>query len=70
MAIPISEADHAYSCPYPPISTSASFSSTLMLHFYVKKMEEEQITEVERAAVSTAADHGHEVIGWSGCLDV
>lgn len=70
VAIPISEADHAYSCPAPPISTSASFSSTLMLHFYVKKMEEEEITKVERAAVSTATDHGHEVIEGPGCLGV
>lgn len=70
VAIPISVADHAYSCRGPPTPMSASFSSHLMLHFYVKKMEEEQITEVERAAVSTATDHGHEVIGGRGCLDV
>lgn len=66
MAIPISEADHAYSCPAPSTSTPGSFSSRLMLHFYVKKMDEEQIIEVERAAVSTATDHGHEVIGGGG----
>ncbi|XP_034028061.1 U8 snoRNA-decapping enzyme [Thalassophryne amazonica] len=58
--LPISIEDHVASC-YAP--TSSPSISRLVLHFYVKKMEEEEIKEVERAAVSTATDHGHEVLG-------
>ncbi|TDH11090.1 hypothetical protein EPR50_G00080420 [Perca flavescens] len=64
VALPISVEDHADSC-YAPASShsSSSPSSRLITHFYVKKMEEEQIREVERAAASTATDHGQEVLG-------
>ncbi|XP_067384015.1 U8 snoRNA-decapping enzyme isoform X2 [Channa argus] len=60
VAIPISAENHMESCHAPASSPS---SSHLITHFYVKKMEEEQIMEVERAAASTAADHGLEVLG-------
>ncbi|XP_034733341.1 U8 snoRNA-decapping enzyme [Etheostoma cragini] len=60
VALPIMEDDHAASC-YAPASSSPS--SRLITHFYVKKMEEEQIREVERVAASTATDHGQEVLG-------
>lgn len=60
MALPISVEDHVDSCHAPSSSTSSS--SRLITHFYVKKMEEEQIVEVERVAASTATDHGQEVI--------
>ncbi|XP_026223338.1 U8 snoRNA-decapping enzyme [Anabas testudineus] len=61
VAIPVSIEDHVDSC-YAPASSSSS-SPHLITHFYVKKMEEEQIREVERAAASTATDHGQEVLG-------
>ncbi|XP_029911558.1 U8 snoRNA-decapping enzyme [Myripristis murdjan] len=60
VALPVSVEDHVASCFAP---TSSPSSSRLILHFYVKKIEEEQIKEVERAAASTATDHGHEVLG-------
>lgn len=60
MALPISIEDHVASC-YAPTSSTFSSPSRLITHFYVKKMEEEQIIEAERAAASTATDHGHEV---------
>lgn len=56
VAIPISIEDHVESC-YAPSS-----SPQLITHFYVKKMEEEHIREVERVAASTATDHGLEVV--------
>lgn len=59
VALPILVEDHVES-RYAPAS---SHSSRLITHFYVKKMEEEQIREVERAAASTATDHGQEVLG-------
>lgn len=59
VAIPISVEDHVDSC-YAP-SSSPSSSSCLITNFYVKKMEEEQIREIERVAASTATDHGLEV---------
>ncbi|XP_030277854.1 U8 snoRNA-decapping enzyme [Sparus aurata] len=64
VALPISVEDHVDSC-YAPASPSSSSSSSsrLITHFYVKKMEEEQIKEVERAAASSATDHGQEVLG-------
>ncbi|XP_071331661.1 U8 snoRNA-decapping enzyme isoform X2 [Trachinotus anak] len=64
VVLPISVEDHVASChaPASPPSSSSS-SSRLITHFYVKKMEEEQIREVERAAASTATDHGQEVLG-------
>ncbi|CAL9702486.1 unnamed protein product [Knipowitschia caucasica] len=58
-AVPISVENHVESC-YGPSSSS---SSDLILHFYAKKLEEEQILDIERSAVSTAVDHGHEVLG-------
>lgn len=60
VALPISVDDHVDSCRAPASSPS---SSHLITHFYVKKMEEEQIKEVEKAAASTATDHGQEVLG-------
>ncbi|XP_040916711.1 U8 snoRNA-decapping enzyme isoform X2 [Toxotes jaculatrix] len=62
VALPISVEDHVASC-HAPASSPSSSSSRLITHFYVKKMEEEQIREVERAAASTAKDHGQEVLG-------
>ncbi|XP_041859055.1 U8 snoRNA-decapping enzyme isoform X2 [Melanotaenia boesemani] len=60
LALPVSVEDHVESC-YAPASSSSS--SRLITHFYVKKIEEEQIREVEKAAVSTAEEHGLEVLG-------
>ncbi|XP_068604930.1 U8 snoRNA-decapping enzyme [Brachionichthys hirsutus] len=62
VALPVSVADHVESCHAPASSTSLS-SSHLITHFYVKKIDEEQIVEVEKAAASTAEDHGQEVLG-------
>ncbi|XP_031732436.1 U8 snoRNA-decapping enzyme isoform X1 [Anarrhichthys ocellatus] len=62
MALPILEEDHVDSC-YAPASSSSSSSPRVITHFYAKKMEEEQIRELERAAVTTAMDHGQEVLG-------
>ncbi|XP_059188479.1 U8 snoRNA-decapping enzyme [Centropristis striata] len=56
VALPVVVEDHVDSCHAPA-------SSSLITHFYVKKMEEEQIREVERAAACTATDHGQEVLG-------
>ncbi|KAK7884765.1 hypothetical protein WMY93_027888 [Mugilogobius chulae] len=61
VAVPIAEENHVESC-YGPASSSSS-SSHLILHFYAKKLEEEQILDIEHSAVSKAADHGHEVLG-------
>ncbi|KAK0134989.1 U8 snoRNA-decapping enzyme [Merluccius polli] len=65
MAPPVSEEDHVASCYAPPTSSSSSSSSTppLITHFYVKKVEEEQIRALEKAGPSTAIDHGLEVLG-------
>ncbi|KAM4609742.1 U8 snoRNA-decapping enzyme [Polymixia lowei] len=60
VALPVSEEDHVASCHAP---SSSSSSSHLITHFYVKKVEEKQIKEVEQAAASTATDHGQEVLG-------
>lgn len=60
--LPVSEEDHFSSCYAPPLPPFSSSSPPLITHFYVKKIEEEQVKEVERAAASTAADHGLEVI--------
>uniref|UniRef100_A0A3B5PW55 U8 snoRNA-decapping enzyme n=1 Tax=Xiphophorus maculatus TaxID=8083 RepID=A0A3B5PW55_XIPMA len=62
VAVPVSTEDHVESCFSPPRSGTCSSSSRLILHFYVKKIEEEQIREIEKAAASTAADHGLEVM--------
>ncbi|XP_024149105.1 U8 snoRNA-decapping enzyme [Oryzias melastigma] len=61
LEVPITEEDYVETCHAPPISSNSR--SHLILHFYVKKMEEEQIREVEKAAASTAVDHGLEVMG-------
>ncbi|XP_076015357.1 U8 snoRNA-decapping enzyme [Genypterus blacodes] len=60
VALPISIEEHVASCHAPSSSPS---SAPLITHFYGKKMEEEQIKELETAAVSTAIDHGQEVLG-------
>lgn len=57
--VPITVENHVESC-YSPAPAS---SPRLILHFYAKKMEEEQILEIERSAATTAIDHGHEVLG-------
>ncbi|KAM4562902.1 U8 snoRNA-decapping enzyme isoform 1-T3 [Odontesthes bonariensis] len=62
IALPISVEDHVESC-FAPASLPSFSSSRLILHFYVKKIEEELIREVEKAAASTASDHGLEVLG-------
>ncbi|MEQ2247342.1 hypothetical protein ILYODFUR_008408 [Ilyodon furcidens] len=64
VAVPVSVEDYVESrfAPSHP-HTSSSSSSPLILHFYVKKIEEEHIREIEKAAASTAADHGLEVLG-------
>lgn len=66
VALPILEEDHVDSC-YAPPSSSSSSSPSVITHFYAKKMEEEQIRELERAAVTTATDHGQEVVGARAC---
>lgn len=58
----VSAEDHVSSCyADPPPNSSSSPLPQLITHFYVKKLEEKQIKEVERAAASNAADHGLEV---------
>lgn len=61
VALPISIGDHVDSCHAPASCPTSSSPSRLITHFYVKRIEEEQIIEVERAAASTATDHGQEV---------
>ncbi|XP_029012861.1 U8 snoRNA-decapping enzyme [Betta splendens] len=63
VAISVSVDDHVESRILPPSFPSSSSGSNLVLHFYVKKIEEDKIKEVERAAVCTAKDHGQEVLG-------
>ncbi|KAM6976786.1 U8 snoRNA-decapping enzyme [Aplochiton taeniatus] len=58
VSLPVSAEDHVTSCHAP-----SSSASRLITHFYAKRMEEEQIKEVERAAATTATDHGLEVMG-------
>nr|XP_057940791.1 U8 snoRNA-decapping enzyme isoform X2 [Doryrhamphus excisus] len=60
VAIAISEDDHMDARHAPGTSPS---SPRLITHFYVKKLEEEQIREVEKASAATATDHGQEVLG-------
>lgn len=59
MDLPVSAEDYVYCHLAPP--RAASGSSNLLLHFYVKKVDEQQVLEVERAAVTAAIDHGNEV---------
>ncbi|XP_047453409.1 U8 snoRNA-decapping enzyme [Mugil cephalus] len=61
LAIPVTEEDLVESCFAP--ASPFQRSPNLILHFYVKKIEEELVNEVERVAASTAADHGQEVLG-------
>ncbi|KAJ8004631.1 hypothetical protein DPEC_G00138320 [Dallia pectoralis] len=49
--------DYLTSCLTP------SSTPQLATHFYARKMDEQEIREVERAAATTATDHGHEVMG-------
>ncbi|XP_077458283.1 U8 snoRNA-decapping enzyme [Stigmatopora argus] len=60
LSISISEDDHVDACHAPGTSPS---SPRLITHFYVKKLTEEEIREVERVSASTAKDHGQEVLG-------
>ncbi|KAF7210372.1 U8 snoRNA-decapping enzyme isoform X1 [Nothobranchius furzeri] len=60
LAVPIREEDLVETCIAPP---HPGFNPRLILHFYVKKMEEEQIRELEKAATTTAVDHGLEAMG-------
>lgn len=59
MALSISEDDHVDARHAPG---TAPCSLRLITHFYVKKLTEEQIKEVEQASASTATDHGQEVV--------
>ncbi|XP_077370913.1 U8 snoRNA-decapping enzyme [Festucalex cinctus] len=59
VALSISEDDHLDARHAPGTASCPR----LITHFYVKKLKEEQIKEVEQAAVSTARDHGQEVLG-------
>ncbi|XP_066528590.1 U8 snoRNA-decapping enzyme isoform X2 [Hoplias malabaricus] len=56
VAVPVTVDDYVSSrlAPSPPL---------LITHFYTKKMTEAQLLEIEKAAVSKAADHGLEVLG-------
>lgn len=63
VALPVSVEDHVDACFAPSTSSSSPSLPRLITHFYVKKIDEEQIREVERAAASTATDHGLEVLG-------
>ncbi|XP_019896794.1 U8 snoRNA-decapping enzyme isoform X2 [Esox lucius] len=56
-SLSVSLEDHVTSCHTP------SSLPQLVTHFYARKMEEREIREVERAAATTATDHGHEVMG-------
>ncbi|XP_061908293.1 U8 snoRNA-decapping enzyme isoform X1 [Entelurus aequoreus] len=60
VALSVSEDDHVDARRAPGTSPSCP---RLITHFYVKKLEEEQIREVEKASASTAKDHGQEVLG-------
>uniref|UniRef100_A0A1A7YBM3 U8 snoRNA-decapping enzyme n=1 Tax=Iconisemion striatum TaxID=60296 RepID=A0A1A7YBM3_9TELE len=62
LAVPISEED-LVETRFAPTCSDFKPRSRLIIHFYIKKMEEEQIREVEKAAVCTAVDHGLEVMG-------
>ncbi|XDV45815.1 hypothetical protein PO909_013841 [Leuciscus waleckii] len=58
VAVSVGVDDHISSC----LSQSPS-SPRLITHFYIKKMSEPELKEIERAAVTTATDHGLEVMG-------
>ncbi|KAL4655488.1 U8 snoRNA-decapping enzyme-like [Arapaima gigas] len=56
MALAVSPENYFSSC----LSHSAP---KVVAHFFTKKMTEAELWEVEKAAVSAAPDHGHEVMG-------
>ncbi|TRZ01928.1 hypothetical protein DNTS_012383 [Danionella cerebrum] len=56
VAIDVGVVDHVSSC-------SSSSCPRLITHFYVKKMTEAELKDIERAAVCSASDHGLEVLG-------
>lgn len=54
VAVPVGVDNHVSSCLSPSCPR-------LITHFYIKKMTESELKELERAAVTTATDHGLEV---------
>lgn len=63
VSLSVSIEHHVSSCYAPsPSSSSSSPRAPLITHFYVKKIEEKQVEEVERAAACTATEHGLEVM--------
>ncbi|XP_028850236.1 U8 snoRNA-decapping enzyme [Denticeps clupeoides] len=56
VALLVSPEDHVSSSLAPAVPN-------LITHFYAKKMNESEIKEVEKAAVTVAKDHGLEVLG-------
>uniref|UniRef100_A0A672LJT9 U8 snoRNA-decapping enzyme n=1 Tax=Sinocyclocheilus grahami TaxID=75366 RepID=A0A672LJT9_SINGR len=56
VAVPVGVDNHVSSCLSPS-------SPRLITHFYIKKMTESELKEIERAAVTAATDHGLEVLG-------
>ncbi|XP_067227832.1 U8 snoRNA-decapping enzyme isoform X1 [Chanodichthys erythropterus] len=56
VAVPVGVDNHVSSCLSPSCPR-------LITHFYIKKMTESELKELERAAVTTATDHGLEVLG-------
>ncbi|XP_051518070.1 U8 snoRNA-decapping enzyme-like isoform X2 [Myxocyprinus asiaticus] len=61
VAVTVGMDDHISSC----LSTSCP---RLITHFYIKKMTESELKDIERAAVSTAKDHGLEVEPELSCV--
>ncbi|KAJ3585796.1 hypothetical protein NHX12_012205 [Muraenolepis orangiensis] len=60
VALPVSEEEHVGSCYAPPTATtSPSSTPRLITHFYVKKMEEEEISALEKVGPA-AIDYGQE----------
>ncbi|KAL0158470.1 hypothetical protein M9458_046546, partial [Cirrhinus mrigala] len=56
VAVPVGVDNHISSC----LSSSCP---GLITHFYIKKMTESELKELETAAVAKATDHGLEVLG-------
>lgn len=54
VAMPVGVDNHVSSCLSPSCPR-------LITHFYIKKMTEAELRDIERAAVASAADHGLEV---------
>ncbi|CAL8252788.1 unnamed protein product [Arctogadus glacialis] len=59
VALVFSEEDHMASC-FAPTTSGPPSTPPLITHFYVKKMEEDQIRAMEIAGPSRAVDHGLE----------